>query len=55
MGGMSTDIRPRQPKGIPIGGQYAAFAHQEPGIRLDIARDRVAMAERRELFEPPRV
>lgn len=47
---MSIDSKPRQPKGIPVGGQYAAYAHAEPGTSLDVARHRQAMAQRRELF-----
>ncbi|WP_246295970.1 hypothetical protein [Arthrobacter wenxiniae] len=47
---MSIDSKPRQPKGIPVGGQYAAYAHAEPGNVLAAARHRQAMAERRELF-----
>ncbi|GAB3283598.1 hypothetical protein GCM10027449_26780 [Sinomonas notoginsengisoli] len=31
---MSNDTIARQPKGIPIGGQFAATAHAEPGITL---------------------
>jgi hypothetical protein len=29
-----TDNAPRQPKGIPVGGQFAATAHSEPDIAL---------------------
>lgn len=47
---MSIDSKPRQPKGIPVGGQYAAYAHAEPGAVLAVARHRQAMAQRRELF-----
>jgi hypothetical protein len=47
---MSIDPTPRQPKGIPVGGQYAAYAHAEPGAVLAVARHRQAMAVRRELL-----
>jgi len=47
---MSIDSKPRQPKGIPVGGQFAATAHAEPGAVLAVARHRQAMAARRELF-----
>jgi hypothetical protein len=47
---MSNDSKLRQPKGIPVGGQYAAYAHAEPGNVLAVARHRQAMAERRELL-----
>ncbi|WP_422758830.1 hypothetical protein [Paenarthrobacter sp. C1] len=47
---MSNDPTPRQPKGIPVGGQYAAYAHAEPGAVLAVARHRQAMAVRRELL-----
>lgn len=47
---MTIDSKLRQPKGIPVGGQYAAYAHAEPGAVLAVARHRQAMAQRRELF-----
>ncbi|QOD05710.1 hypothetical protein [Pseudarthrobacter sp. BIM B-2242] len=47
---MSTSTQPRQPQGIPTGGEYAAFAHGEPGFQLKFAKDRQSMAERRELL-----
>ncbi|MBG0738882.1 hypothetical protein IV500_05530 [Paeniglutamicibacter antarcticus] len=47
---MSNDPTPRQPKGIPVGGQYAAYAHAEPGAVLAVARHRQAMAIRRDLL-----
>jgi hypothetical protein len=31
---MTTDITARQPKGIPVGGQFAATAHSEPEVDL---------------------
>lgn len=31
---MSTDISARQPKGIPVGGQFAAVSHAEPAVDL---------------------
>jgi hypothetical protein len=31
---MTTDITARQPKGIPVGGQFAATAHSEPAVAL---------------------
>lgn len=49
-GGMTTSTQPRQPQGIPTGGEYAAFAHGEPGFQLKFAKDRQSMAERRELL-----
>lgn len=47
---MTTSTQPRQPQGIPTGGEYAAFAHGEPGFLLRSAKDRQSMAERRELL-----
>ncbi len=47
---MTTSTQPRQPQGIPTGGEYAAFAHGEPGFQLKFAKDRQSMAERRELL-----
>ena len=47
---MSIDSKPRQPKGIPVGGQFAATAHSEPGNVLAVAKHRQAMAVRRELL-----
>ncbi|WP_460866550.1 hypothetical protein [Nocardioides pakistanensis] len=32
---MSTEYQPRQPKGIPIGGQFANREHSEAGLTLD--------------------
>ncbi|GAB2733332.1 DUF7007 domain-containing protein [Nocardioides pakistanensis] len=32
---MSTDLRARQPKGIPVGGQFAATSHAESDLALD--------------------
>lgn len=49
-GGMSA-IQPRQPKGRPIGGQWAQFEHAESAVALVSAptdESRLAMAERRE-------
>ncbi|XAS69261.1 hypothetical protein V3C33_08430 [Micrococcaceae bacterium Sec5.7] len=31
---MTTDTAARQPKGIPVGGQFAATAHAEPTVGL---------------------
>jgi hypothetical protein len=31
---MSTDTAARQPKGVPVGGQFAATAHAEPEVSL---------------------
>jgi hypothetical protein len=47
---MTNDLKPRQPKGIPIGGEFAAYKHNEPGFALNVARHRQSMAERRELL-----
>lgn len=41
----------RQPMGIPIGGQYATAVHPEAGIALSHVRNRLTMAERRELLK----
>lgn len=47
---MSIDTRHRQPKGIPVGGQFAATTHAEPGIVLAAERHREVMAARHDLF-----
>lgn len=47
---MTDTLKPRQPKGIPIGGEFAAYRFKEPGFGLKFARDRQSMAERRELL-----
>lgn len=47
---MSKDFRARQPKGIPVGGQFAPERHHESGITLNQNRNRQVMAERRELL-----
>ena len=47
---MSIDFKPRQPKGIPVGGQFAPVTHAEPGAILADTRHRQAMAERGALF-----
>lgn len=41
----------RQPMGIPIGGQYATAVHPEAGFALSHVRNRLTMAERRELLK----
>lgn len=48
---MSNVIQSRQPKGIPVGGQYTTHAHPESGITLHAAQNLQAMAERRELLK----
>ncbi|MBG0738828.1 hypothetical protein IV500_05260 [Paeniglutamicibacter antarcticus] len=43
---MSTDTTNRQPKGIPVGGQFAATTHSDPEVRLQVsAEHRSALAE----------
>lgn len=49
--GMSNVIQSRQPKGIPVGGQFSTYAHPESGITLHSAQNLQAMAERRELLK----
>lgn len=48
---MSNVIQSRQPKGIPVGGQFATYAHPESGITLNAAQNLQAMAERREMLK----
>jgi hypothetical protein len=38
---MTTDSAARQPKGIPVGGQFAATAHSEPDVSLTPAPKKV--------------
>lgn len=46
---MSIDSGPRQPKGIPGGGQFASMSHLESGVTLaDPERKNQRFAERRE-------
>ncbi|HEX9089528.1 MAG TPA: hypothetical protein VF867_18705 [Arthrobacter sp.] len=47
---MTDTLKPRQPKGIPVGGEFAAYRYKEPGFALKFAKDRQSMAERRELL-----
>lgn len=54
----------RQPKDIPVGGQFAAASHSEPGVTLSPTPDRAELissleqydtdtrAQQRELREP---
>ena len=37
---MSTDAA-RQPKGVPVGGQFTATEHTEPDVTLTTAREQV--------------
>lgn len=39
--GMTSTLPPRQPRGIPAGGEYAAYAHAEGGVALNPAGDRI--------------
>ncbi|WP_026535899.1 hypothetical protein [Arthrobacter sp. H14] len=48
---MSTEFKARQPKGIPVGGQFAPDRHSESGVTLNQVRNRELMAERRELLK----
>ncbi|MCU6480549.1 KTSC domain-containing protein [Arthrobacter sp. A2-55] len=45
---MSTDTKPRQPKGIPVGGQFREITHPEAGVTLNADRNRALMARRLE-------
>lgn len=38
---MTSTLPPRQPRGIPAGGEYTAYAHAEGGIALGPAGDRL--------------
>ncbi|QOD06134.1 metal-dependent phosphohydrolase [Pseudarthrobacter sp. BIM B-2242] len=38
---MTTTLPPRQPRGVPSGGEYAPYAHAEGGVALNPAGDRI--------------
>jgi hypothetical protein len=43
---MSTDTTARQPKGIPVGGQFAATTHSDPDVALSASQEhQAALAE----------